>query len=183
VAINSVYASDGRVGVPRILGARAILDARTIGEAIHACLPKQRAGGYHYLLADPNGELYSVETSATSNNIGYGDAGWLVHTNHYLSARMQALEAPGAYVGSHVRLNRARRLLRSRLGQVTVESIQSTLRDHVNWPNAICRHENPEDPPHERSETLASLVMDLSDRVMWAVPGPPCQGQYVEYQL
>ena len=183
VAINSVYATDGRVGVPRILGARAILDARTIGEAIRACLPKDRAGGYHYLLADPNGELYSVEASATCHNVRYGEAGWLAHTNHYLSARMQAMEAPGTYAGSHVRLNRARRLLSIQLGQVTPSSLQSLLRDHVNWPNGICGHEDPDDPPHERAETLVSLVMDLTERVLWAAPGPPCQGHYAAYHL
>jgi isopenicillin-N N-acyltransferase-like protein len=183
VAINSVYPTDGRVGVPRILSSRAVLDARTIGEAIRACVPKLRAGGYNYLLADPNGELYSVETSATTHDITYGEEGWLAHTNHYLSARMQHLEEPGTYSGSHVRLNRARRLLRAQLGGVTVAGLQAILRDHVNRPNSICMHEDPADPAHEREQTLASLVMDLTERVLWAAPGPPCEGDYVAYRL
>jgi len=82
-----------------------------------------------------------------------------------------------------VRLNRARRLLRAQLGAVTVDSLQALLRDHVNFPNSICVHEDPEDPPHEREMTLASLVMDLTERVMWAAPGPPCEGDYVAYRL
>jgi isopenicillin-N N-acyltransferase-like protein len=183
VAINSVYPTDGRVGVPRVLCARAVLDARTIGQAIRACVPKLRAGGYSYLLADPHGELYAVETSATTHDIAYGDDGWLVHTNHYLAPRMQALEEPGTYSSSHVRLNRARRLLRAQLGRVTVESLQAILRDHVNHPNSICVHEDPADPPYERELTLASLIMDLTDRVMWAAPGPPCEAEYVVYTL
>jgi hypothetical protein len=32
VVIDSVYATDGRVGVPRILSARAVLNARVIGD-------------------------------------------------------------------------------------------------------------------------------------------------------
>jgi isopenicillin-N N-acyltransferase-like protein len=183
VAINSVYPTDVRVGVPRVLCSRAVLNAHTIGEAIRACVPKLRAGGYSYLLADSNGELYSVETSATTHDIVYGEEGWLVHTNHYLSPKMQALEEPGTYAGSHVRLNRARRLLQAQLGAVTVESLQTLLRDHVNWPNSICMHEDPADPPHEREQTLVSLVMDLTERVMWAAPGPPCEGEYVAYRL
>jgi isopenicillin-N N-acyltransferase-like protein len=183
VAINSVYPTDGRVGVPRVLCSRGVLEARTIGQAIRACVPKLRAGGYSYLLADPHGELYSVETSATTHDIEYGEAGWLAHANHYLSAKMQALEEPGTYAGSHVRLNRARRLLRAQLGAVTVDSLQMLLRDHVNYPNSICVHEDPDDPPHERELTLASLVMDLTERVMWAAPGPPCQGTFSAYRL
>jgi isopenicillin-N N-acyltransferase-like protein len=44
-------------------------------------------------------------------------------------------------------------------------------------------HEDPADPPHEREQTLVSLVMDLTERVMWAAPGPPCEGEYVAYRL
>jgi isopenicillin-N N-acyltransferase-like protein len=183
VAINSVYATDGRVGIPRILCSRAVLNARTIGQAICACVPKSRAGGYNYLLADANGELYSVETSATAHSLIYGEEGWLAHTNHYLSAKMQKLEEPGTYASSHVRLNRARRLLGAQLGRVSVESLQALLRDHVNYPDSICSHEDADEPPHERGMTLASLVMDLSERVMWSAPGPPCQSEYIAHRL
>ncbi|MFZ5917668.1 MAG: C45 family autoproteolytic acyltransferase/hydrolase [Chloroflexota bacterium] len=183
VAINSVYPTDGAVGVPRILCSRAVLQARTIGEAIRACVPKLRAGGYSYLLADANGELYSVETSATEHDIEYGELGWLAHTNHYLSPKMRKLEVPGPYPNSNVRLNRARRLLREQLGSVTAESLQALLRDHVNYPNSICMHEDVADPLHEREQTLVSLIMDLTDRMVWVAPGPPCQGEYRSYRL
>ena len=183
VAIDSVYPTDSGVGVPRILCSRAVLNAHTIGEAIRECVPKLRAGGYSYLLADPNGELYCVETSATTHDILYGEEGWLVHTNHYVSSKMRALEQPGTYAGSHVSFNRARRLLREELGQISVESLQAVLRDHVNFPNSICLHPDPTEPEPERGQTLVSLVMDLTERVMWAAPGPPCEGDYVAYRL
>jgi len=185
VAINSVYATDARVGVPRILFSRAILATSTIGEAIKACVPRHRAGGYHYLLADAHGELYGVESSATAHAVLYSDDGWLAHTNHYLSSKMQALEQPGVYSGSHVRLNRARRLLYAQMkeGKVTLEGVQTVLRDHVNYPSSICSHEDPADPRHERWQTVISLVMDLTERVMWAAPGPPCKGEYTLVRL
>jgi len=183
VAINSVYPNDGRVGVPRILFSRAVLSACTIGQAIRACVPKLRAGGYNYLLADAHGELYSVETSATTHDILYGHGGWLAHTNHYLAPKMQALEEPGTYAGSHVRLNRVQRLLKVQFGGVTVEGLQDILRDHVNYPNSVCGHQDLKEPPHERQMTIVSLVMDLSEQVIWAAPGPPCENQYAAYPL
>jgi isopenicillin-N N-acyltransferase-like protein len=183
VAIDSVHPTDSGVGVPRILCARAVLNAHTIGQAIRNCVPKLRAGGYSYLLADPNGELYCVETSATTHDILYGEEGWLVHTNHYLSPKMQALQQPRTYADSHVPFNRARRLLRAELGQISVESLQTVLRDHVNFPNSICQHPDPAKAEPERSQTLVSLVLDLTERVMWAAPGPPCEGDYVAYRL
>jgi isopenicillin-N N-acyltransferase like protein len=69
------------------------------------------------------------------------------------------------------------------LGAVTVESLQQILRDHVNFPRSICVHEDPNEPPHEREMTLVSLVMDLSDHVVWAAPGPPCEGEYLAYEM
>jgi isopenicillin-N N-acyltransferase-like protein len=183
VAINSVYPSDGRVGVPRILYSRAVLSACTIGQAIRACVPKLRAGGYNYLLADSHGELYSIETSAATLDILYGDEGWLAHTNHYLSPKMQVLEEPGTYADSQVRLNRVQRLLKVQSGEVTVEGLQSILRDHVNYPNSVCGHQDPEDPAYEQDMTIVSLVMDLTEQVMWAAPGPPCENLYSAYRL
>jgi isopenicillin-N N-acyltransferase-like protein len=183
VAINSVYPTDGQVGVPRIVFSRAVLGARTIGEAIGACLAPDRDGGYNYLLADRNGELYNVETSARSHTLLYGGEGWLVHTNHYLSPSMQEIEQPGRYIGSHVRYHRARRLLRSQLGTASAASLGELLRDHVNRPNSICGHEDPTEPAHERSQTVISLVMDLTARTLWAAPGPPCEGAFAEHQL
>ena len=44
-------------------------------------------------------------------------------------------------------------------------------------------HEDPNDLPHEREMTLASLVMDLTARVLWAATGPPCESEYVAYGL
>jgi isopenicillin-N N-acyltransferase-like protein len=183
VAINSVYPTDGQPGVPRIVYSRAILDARTIGEAIGACLARDRDGGYNYLVADSHGELYNVETSARQHRLLYGDRGWLVHTNHYLSPAMQAIERPGRYIGSHVRYHRARRLLQGHLGTVSAGSLQMLLRDHVNRPDSICGHEDGTDEPHERSQTIISLVMDLTERSLWAAPGPPCETAYSSYGL
>jgi isopenicillin-N N-acyltransferase-like protein len=183
VAINSIYPTDARVGVPRVVFSRAVLNSRTIGEAIRACVPKLRAGGYNYVLADPNGELYSVETSATTHDILYGEDGWIVHTNHYLSPKMKVIEQPGTYSSSNARYNRARRLLKEQLGEVSVESLQTLLRDHVNFPDSICLHEDPNDPPADRGMTLVSLVMDLTERVMFAAPSPPCESTYMAYRL
>jgi isopenicillin-N N-acyltransferase-like protein len=183
VAINSVYPTDARVGVPRVVFSRAVLNLRTIGEAIRACVPKLRAGGYNYVLADPNGELYSIETSPTTQDILYGEDGWIVHTNHYLSPKMREIEQPGTYSSSNARYNRARRLLKAQLGRVSVESLQTLLRDHVNFPDSICLHEDPDDPPHDRGVTLISLVLDLTERVLCAAPNPPCESPYTAYRL
>ena len=183
VAINSVYATDERAGIPRILYSRAVLGAQTVGQAVKACLPEQRAGGYNYLLASASGELCCVETSALAHSKLDGAEGWLTHTNHYLSPGMKALEQPGSYTGSHLRLSRAQELIKAQLGGITVDSLQDVLRDHANRPASICSHPDPADPPYEQDMTVASLVMDLTEKVMWAAMGPPCAADFVCYAL
>ena len=183
VGIDSVYPDDVRVGIPRVLASRAVLAAERLSDAIRACLPKRRAGGYNYLLTDRSGEIFNIESSATDHDILYAHEGWLVHTNHYLSPRMRPIEQPGVYASSNIRLRRAERLLRRQVGEITAVTLQAILRDHASEPDSICNHEDMGDELHDRSRTLLSLVMDLTDRMMWVAPGPPCCGEYVPHRL
>lgn len=183
VGIDSVYPTDVRVGIPRVLASRAVLAAERLSDAIRACLPKRRAGGYNYMLADRNGEIFSVESSATDHDFLYAHNGWLVHTNHYLSLKMRRIEQPGVYASTNIRLRRAERLLRRQTGDITVATLQAILRDHASYPDSICNHEDMGDEPHDRSRTLLSLIMDLTDMMMWVAPGPPCCGEYVPHWL
>jgi isopenicillin-N N-acyltransferase-like protein len=183
VAINSVFAKDARLGIPRILFSRAVLNSRTIEEATQACLLPKRAGGYHYLLADRKGCIYSVETSATRHDVNTSEMGWEIHTNHYLSTKLKVLETERDLNNSQLRFHRAQELLETQLGSVNLESLQSLLRDHGNRPDSICEHEDINTLPHQRFQTLVSMIMDLTQGVMWAASGPPCEYPYLEYRL
>jgi len=90
--IDSVYPNDSRIGIPRLVVSRAVLAAKTPAQAIRSTLVQQRAAGYNHLIAHESGELYSVEVSARRFSLVYGEDGYLVHTNHYLSPNMQAIE-------------------------------------------------------------------------------------------
>jgi isopenicillin-N N-acyltransferase-like protein len=69
------------------------------------------------------------------------------------------------------------------VGEITASTLQAILRDHASEPDSICNHEDMGDELHDRSRTLLSLVMDLTDRMMWVAPGPPCCGEYVPHWL
>jgi isopenicillin-N N-acyltransferase-like protein len=183
VAIDSVHSNDVQLGVPRVVYARAVLNAKDLGEAIQACLFAQRAGGYHFLLANARGELCSVETSASLDEVQRAENGWLLHTNHYLSAKLQASEKPGPHLNSQLRLQRAEQILRSCPDKISLEVLQNLLSDHANHPHTICMHADLSDPLDRRYQTLASLIMDLNARVIWITKGPPCEGTYTAYEL
>jgi isopenicillin-N N-acyltransferase-like protein len=181
---DSVYPNDARIGVPRIFVSRAVLAARTPADAIRAALNRRRAAGYNHLIVHVSGEMYNVEVSAEDFDVLYGVEGMLAHTNNYLSRRMRAIEKDSdELIASRVRYNRALRLMRSQRGKLSLKSFQAILSDHVNYPQSICNHIDEDDPPLERQQTIASLLMDLTTQTMHVAWGPPCQAEYHSYKL
>jgi isopenicillin-N N-acyltransferase-like protein len=179
-AINSVYPTDVRLGVPRVFVGRSVLASSRIGTAINRALHPRRAAGYNHVLVDENGELYNLEVTSTRYDMLYGGDGWLAHSNHYTSNWLHELEEkPEQLTGSRVRNNRAQRLAAKAVqrGKVQIEDVQAILSDHVNYPSSICSH--PKDRPAiNQSATIGSIIMDLSARTMWYCYGNPCEGEY-----
>ncbi len=174
---NQVDSNDMRVGVPRMLLVRKILAAKRIGEAIDAAILKERASNYNQVITDANGEIYSIEGSATDYAPIYSSDGYLVHTNHYVAPWMRKFELdPNAITCSIVRYNRGIRLLKNNRGKITVEKLKQFLSDHVNYPDAICRH-------GERIKTTFSVIINLNTLTMLAAKGNPCEVKYNEYNL
>jgi isopenicillin-N N-acyltransferase-like protein len=181
---DSVYPNDARVGVPRIFVSRAVLAARTPTDAIKAALHRRRAAGYNHLIAHVSGEIYNVEASARDFELLYGLDGVVAHTNHYISRHMRAIERNSEeLIGSRVRYNRALRLLHNQQGQISRASIQALLSDHVNFPESICNHVSLDDYPLDRQQTIAALVMDLTNLTMDVAWGTPCCSEYHTYRL
>ena len=180
---DSVYPNDSRIGTPRTVVSRAVLASKTPDEAIRHMLSAQRAAGYNHLLVHESGELYSVEVSARRFGILYGDDGYIVHTNHYLSENMQQVERePEDLVASRVRYHRALRLIK-REEQHTIKTLQAIQRDHVNFSNSICNHSIDASNPLDREKTVNAMVIDLTAREMHIAWGNPCENPYHTYHL
>jgi len=174
---NAVSCKDIRPGVPRLLIARAILAARRLGEALDACLLPLRASNYNNVVADPNGEAYCMEGSATDCEPIYIEGNIMAHANHYLSWPMRRFEANPHRIGNSIaRYHRARRLLRENYGRLSPEVFQKLLADHVNYPESICKHNG-------KSVTVFSIIINLNERRAWIGRGRPCQTTYYEYTL
>ena len=181
--VDSVHPNDSRIGVPRLVNTRAVLAAKTPGEAMRHMLVPQRAAGYNHLLAHESGELYNVEVSAREFAVLYGDAGYIAHTNHYQDPEMRKVEdEPDEYIDTRVRYHRAINLLR-RTPKHTIKTLQSIQRDHLNYPNSICNHAEHRIDPLDREKTINALVIDLNARVMHLAWGNPCQNIYHSYHL
>jgi len=180
---DSVYPSDCRVGIPRLVASRAVLSAPTPAEAIRHMLASHRAAGYNHLLVHESGELYNVEVSSRRFAVLYAHEGVIAHTNHYLDPNMQAVESePDELVATRVRYFRALRLLRQ-TPLHTKETLLAIQRDHVNYQDSICNHAVDESRPLDREKTITAMLMDLTERKLYATWGNPCEHQMYEYEL
>jgi isopenicillin-N N-acyltransferase like protein len=181
--IDTVYPADSRIGIPRLVVARAVLSSRRISGAIGRTLVQHRAAGYNHLLVHESGEIYSIEVSARKFEILYAHDGYMVHTNHYIDPQLKQIEKePEELLSSRVRYFRASRLLRQ-TEQHSIKSLQAIQKDHVNIPNSICNHNIEGLDPLDREKTINALVIDLTAREMHIAWGNPCQNGYHTYHL
>jgi len=181
---NAVNHNDTRIGIPKMFPPRKVLECRGLVEALRASMPKDRGASFNNIVCSKEGELYSMEGSATSYEAIYGVDGWLVHTNHYVAEKMWPFEEdPQGNFCSIARYNRAHKLLKAALGRVTPETIMTVQRDHVSKPDSICRHENLDWPESERVKTLFGSIINLTTGEVYISGSTPCATEYRRYRL
>jgi isopenicillin-N N-acyltransferase like protein len=181
---NTVFCTDQRLGVPNNFVRRWVLESDSLETARErACLPA-RARGANHLMADANGRIWDVETSATAD-VTLESGSRFVHTNHYLHDSMLRYEMALPLDDSRDRFARACELLDAGLarGEDPFELAQAVLEDHGHAEHAICSHEDESLPPGQRSSTTASMIWDLGAQVAHVCAGPPCESARQEIGL
>src|SRR4030095_8696968 len=103
LALNINYLSPLDVGLGRLhsVVVRQILGSTQLADALtHPVLPP-RAGGAHFLVADRDGNIVSVETTARRFAVAYPEGNAIGHTNHYLASELKEIEyIRGGSIGS-----------------------------------------------------------------------------------
>ncbi|WP_298819811.1 C45 family autoproteolytic acyltransferase/hydolase [Chloroflexus sp.] len=160
-----------------------ILRARTLAAAKAVITAEERAGSANFLLVQAPDQVVNIEAAPDAIALSYCVDECLIHANHFNDpAAMGVVERQiERYPHSQWRQARLRDLLAAR--PQSLASVQMALRDHESYPYSICFHIDPADPPDERYETVASIIMDVTDKTLYATDGPPCERAYVRYQL
>ena len=183
---NSVHSNDNRVGVPNAFVRRACLEGASLEAARDRGLLAARARGTNHFLADTQGRLWDVETSATASAFrDHSAAGYMAHTNHYVAAEMAPFEAV-TYEESPIRLATAEAILAEGIarGDDPVALVARALRCHDPAPElAICGHPDESEPLAERGMTVGSMICDLDERRVYVCAGPPCENPYQMYEM
>jgi isopenicillin-N N-acyltransferase-like protein len=168
-----------KAGVPVPFIRRRVLNSARLDHALGEILNAQRAASTNYVIAHESGMIIDFEASPDQVYPVYPERGLLTHSNHFtaIAAQVQGigrLSSPDTLY----RMHQARELLEPQIGMITVEHVKAALRDHAGYPQAICRHADPDLPESRRSMSIASIIIDLGNRVMHVAGGPPCSHDY-----
>lgn len=172
-----------RTGVPVHVLLRALLERRSVADAVAFASGLAFGGSSNILCADKSGDLAALEFSPKGLKVLRGDGATLCHTNHFLHP--EALEWQAAVHGSfstEPRLECARRHAAARPKQ-GLEDLKRLLRDQSDGLLSICREPDPSMPPQVRVESVASVIMALDQGVMHVAPDVPSHVDYVPISL
>jgi isopenicillin-N N-acyltransferase like protein len=184
ICLNFLQHVDRSQGLPIHVILRRMLGCPALGEAIHEAYRAPRGGSANVLLAHAEGDLVDLELTPLAADFLYGDAGWLVHANHFEGHRLRAGDAGVSTSMSTIpRAARARRLLADAAGGASLETFRTILTDHAYGAYAICRHPDRREPALQQTATRASLIMDLTERVLHVAAGQPCGQDYYALTL
>lgn len=156
-AINNLRIRTPVAGVPRMILARAVLDAASLDEALHILRDMPAASGFHHTLACAgDARIFSVEASAQRCSVQtvphlYG------HANHMIHPGCEA-EAQIVTDSSRDRQLRVDALLPAITRPLQPAALLGVLHDRA--PSGLPIHrDDPLDPDEEN--TLATALFDI----------------------
>jgi isopenicillin-N N-acyltransferase-like protein len=180
VNINFLSALDVGLGRLHSVVVRQILAQNNLSDALTYPASPPRAGGAHFLIADTDGNVISIETTAKRFAISYPQGNAIGHTNHYLVPELRDAEQirPNSIGSSLARYTALRRFLHDHGERITTQSLMELSRNHTSYPRSICAHGAHSEPAGNKGKTVSAMILDPTERVMHITKGCACQGDY-----
>ena len=175
--LQSIYDSRGR-GIPVTFLRRKVLSCRSFEEARKLIIDAKRSVSCNFMLASSEGKAVNLETYPGGTDFLMPVDGTVTHANHFvIRPEIHALE-------TSPRGERLEQLLREKQGSIDIAHIKKCLCDHENYPKAICRHpSNVSIPLGIRDITVAGVIYDFNGGIAYVCAGPPCEGEFIAYEL
>ena len=173
-------------GVPTHVILRKVLMSETLEEAIFAIASAEKRSPKNYLITSINEGIIDAETTMSDIDIQYPVDGIFTHANHFQAERFKSNDlAPTLVPDSYIRSQRMRNLMEAQRGNLSADLMKQFFQDHSNYPNAICRHQNPKGllPIARTFKTLISIISCPEDQKIWVAAGNPCETEYIEYRM
>jgi len=165
--INELY-QETNIGVPKCFVARAILECKTLDDAIKMIVNTKRASGYNHLLVQGD-YVWDTEIAGHDIDIQKLERQPYIHTNHCISKHMQEYQL-FAKKNSIARFERATELVKPTM---SFDDMKALLSDTQNQKYPICRE----------NVTIGSVIIEPKTFTMHICYGMPSTGTFIPYEL
>ena len=172
-AILWTYIDNGEIslGVPTNVIIRQVLFCNDFDEACEFIENVPHAVPNQFMLCSADGRIVSYECFPNKVYKKHGE-NILACANHITFA---AEEDKGKSWSSKTRHIAMEEELNEVFGRIDLEKAKDILRSHRYFPASICSHPNGSRPV---SKTLCAMVFDISNGIMHAAFGNPCEMPY-----
>ena len=185
--INALLSDRDRYepSVPFLIAVRTALNQRTLKDALQKLKTAKRSVSGNLMLAQAADVVDLELTPSSSEELHPSDA-VISHANSFVGPGRDGTTVVDVFdkifPDSRKRGERAGSLLR---GSKTkdIAAFEKILSDHTDYPHSICRHLAAGENEDLGSETLASIILDLSSRIVRLCDGNPCSAPYAEYSF
>jgi len=184
---NALLSPGWRKGFPRYFMLRLALEQSTVDDVERLLQSVKRASTINLLVTDRYRTIADFELAVDDYARLPARDGSIFHTNHYLAEKLKPGEQLTKILpDSPRRWTAGSTLLATPIDQTgdPLQRAQAILKDHTNYPAAICRH--AAEPPRTITDawvTVVSLIAQPDAGLLSVCPGNPCAGDYVSYEL
>jgi len=183
---NYIASLEYKIGIPRYVVGRAVLESKSLDEAISIATNPKRAFAYHHNLGSFNEQrIISLEVTPSDYMINE-PTGIYCHTNHLILENTSECTQDSSYINSSS-LSRYV-VLEREIANIDQQSIAhddalAMLSSHEQKPYSPCRH--PQGNVNGR--TLGTGLFDIKNREMIIYKGNPCiaaeEGKFEIYKF
>jgi len=173
----------GRVGVPNPFIRRRLLMQERLAPAVYSVTSADISFSHFIMISHAGGEAVGLET--TPENIFWmqPEDGILIHANHFkIPAALAQIKDVSVLrtPDSIYRDSRVEAAIQQDVGVISKDTFLKAFSDTYGQPDSILRQPSPR-PGGVLSATVASIIMDTTDRKMWISAAPYEGNEYVEY--
>ena len=181
LCVNALHYDRASTGVPMFCLAREVLNQKSVEDAIQLIRGTKRPYSLNFVMGDTK-QVVDVESTPRALEITTSDD-IVYHTNHYVCSKDPRVgsQRDKKFRNTKTRCRRIQDLLLSKKGKLDLAILETFLRDHRNWPDAICCHSGAREGAGAKVKTFDSMIYIPEKREAWLTRGNPCEAEYQRY--
>lgn len=169
---NALTSNDKKIGIPKVILARLMIECHSIDEVLNVLKNNDRAQGQHFLIISEE-KIVGIEVSASNFQVQEIHSNYY-HCNNYLYPEMLEFEAGDVGCKGYLRTKSGKCVYKS---LQTIDDIKETLSSHDNQPFSFCSHGSSSEGG---LLTLGTLIINLKSKEISIGYGATCKADWIK---